>query len=70
MIFDIPTIVHQLLLGLTLEAGDMIMTGTPSGVALGMTPQRWLEPGDVVEAEIEEIGILRNRVVSYEGSVA
>jgi 2-keto-4-pentenoate hydratase/2-oxohepta-3-ene-1,7-dioic acid hydratase in catechol pathway len=66
MIFDIPTIVHQLSLGLTLEAGDLIMTGTPAGCALGMTPQRWLVPGDLVEAEIEGIGVLRNRVVRYE----
>lgn len=70
MIFDIPTIVHELSLGLTLEAGDLIMTGTPSGVALGMTPQKWLQPGDLVEAEVEGIGILRNRVVSYEESAA
>lgn len=70
MIFDIPTIVHQLSLGLTLEAGDLIMTGTPSGVALGMSPQKWLQPGDFVEAEIEGVGILRNRIVSYEESAA
>lgn len=63
MIFDIPTIIHQLSAGLTLEPGDLIMTGTPSGVGLGMTPQQWLAPGDVVEAEIEGIGILRNHVV-------
>jgi 2-keto-4-pentenoate hydratase/2-oxohepta-3-ene-1,7-dioic acid hydratase in catechol pathway len=47
---------------MTLEPGDIIATGTPSGVALGMTPQRWLQDGDVVEAEIDGIGILRNRV--------
>lgn len=70
MIFDIPTIVHQLSLGLTLEPGDLIMTGTPSGVALGMSPQKWLVPGDVVEAEIEGIGVLRNRVVRYDGGSA
>lgn len=65
MIFDIPTQVHELSLGLTLEPGDLIMTGTPSGVAMGMTPQRWLRPGDVVEAEIEDLAILRNRVVEW-----
>ncbi len=70
MIFDVPTIVHELSLGLTLETGDLIMTGTPSGVALGMTPQKWLQPGDLVEGEIEGIGILRNRVVRYEESAA
>ena len=63
MIFDVPTIVHQLSIGLTLEPGDMILTGTPAGVALGMTPQVWLQPGDLVEAEIEGIGVLRNTIV-------
>ena len=63
MIFSVPEIIHQLSVGLTLEPGDLIMTGTPSGVALGMTPQRWLVPGDVVEVEIERIGTLRNTVV-------
>jgi 2-keto-4-pentenoate hydratase/2-oxohepta-3-ene-1,7-dioic acid hydratase in catechol pathway len=47
----------------TLEAGDIIITGTPSGVAMGMQPPVWLRDGDVVECEIEGIGILRNRVV-------
>jgi len=63
MLFDIPTIVEQLSRGLTLEVGDIVMTGTPSGVALGMTPQAWLQDGDLLEAEIEGIGVLRNRVV-------
>jgi len=63
MLFDIPTIVEQLSLGITLQAGDIIMTGTPSGVALGMSPQAWLQDGDVLEAEVEGIGVLRNRVV-------
>ncbi len=63
MLFDIPTIVEQLSLGITLQAGDIIMTGTPSGVALGMSPQAWLQDGDVLEAEVEGIGALRNRVV-------
>jgi len=63
MLFDIPTIIEQLSLGITLQAGDIIMTGTPSGVALGMSPQAWLQDGDVLEAEVEGIGVLRNRVV-------
>lgn len=69
MIFDIPTIIHQLSVGLTLEPGDLIMTGTPGGVGLGMVPQRWLADGDVVEAEIDEIGVLRNRVVRVDGAI-
>ena len=63
LLFGIPRIVEALSAGITLEPGDVIATGTPSGVALGMNPQRWLDTGDVVEAEIEGIGVLRNRIV-------
>ena len=70
MIFDIPTIVEQLSLGLTLEVGDLIMTGTPSGNALMMTPPAWLRPGDVIESEIAGIGILRNTIVAHRGGAA
>lgn len=62
MLFSVPQILESLSASLTLEPGDLIATGTPSGVALGMTPQKWLRPGDVVEAEVEGIGVLRNRV--------
>lgn len=62
LIFSIPTILATLSLGQTVEAGDIIATGTPSGVGMGMTPQRWLQPGDIVEAEIEGIGLLRNTI--------
>jgi 2-keto-4-pentenoate hydratase/2-oxohepta-3-ene-1,7-dioic acid hydratase in catechol pathway len=63
MLYDIPRIVEILSTALTLELGDVILTGTPSGVAMGMSPPLWLKAGDVMEAEIEHIGILRNRVV-------
>lgn len=62
MIFDIPTCIATFTSGVTLEPGDIIATGTPSGVGMGMTPQRWLKPGDVMEAEIDGIGVLRNSV--------
>ncbi|WP_127090811.1 fumarylacetoacetate hydrolase family protein [Aquabacter cavernae] len=62
LLFNVATIVSVLSEGLTLEPGDIVATGTPAGVALGMTPQRWLNDGDVVEAEVEGIGILRNTV--------
>jgi 2-keto-4-pentenoate hydratase/2-oxohepta-3-ene-1,7-dioic acid hydratase in catechol pathway len=64
LIFDIPAIIEVLSRGQTVEAGDVISTGTPSGVGMGFDPQRWLRPGDVVEAEIERIGVLRNTVVA------
>lgn len=62
MIFDIPTIVATLSAGLTLEAGDIIATGTPSGVGYAMDPPVFLKDGDVVECRIEGIGTLRNRI--------
>ncbi len=61
-IFDIPTILATISAGITLEAGDIISTGTPAGVGKGFKPPRLLKDGDVVEIEIEKIGILRNRV--------
>ena len=62
MIFPVPTILEWLSKGMTLEAGDVIATGTPSGVGMGRTPQEFLQDGDVVETEIEGIGTLRNRI--------
>jgi len=62
MIFDIPTCIATFSRGITLEPGDIIATGTPAGVGMGMTPQRWLRAGDVMEAEIDGIGVLRNTV--------
>lgn len=62
MIFDIPTIIATLSSGMALEPGDIIATGTPSGVGMGMTPQLWLKAGDVMEAEVDGIGVLRNPV--------
>lgn len=62
LLFNVATIVSVLSQGLTLEPGDIVATGTPAGVALGMTPQKWLVDGDVVEAEVEGVGILRNTV--------
>ncbi len=63
MIFDIPTLIATLSAGLTLEAGDIIATGTPSGVGYAMDPPRPLKGGDVVVARIDRIGELRNRIV-------
>ena len=62
MIFNIPTIIEILSRGMTLDAGDIIATGTPSGVGFARKPPEFLKPGDVVEVEIGQIGILRNRI--------
>ena len=63
LIFDVPTLVHELTKVMTLEPGDIIITGTPSGVAAGRKPPNWLKVGDEVEIEIEKIGVLRHTVV-------
>jgi 2-keto-4-pentenoate hydratase/2-oxohepta-3-ene-1,7-dioic acid hydratase in catechol pathway len=60
MIFPVNVQIEWLSKGLTLEAGDVIATGTPAGVGIGRTPPEFLVKGDVVETEIEGIGTLRN----------
>jgi len=62
MIFDIPTIISDLSRGTRLYPGDIIATGTPSGVGMGFDPPKYLKSGDVIECKIEKIGILRNYV--------
>ncbi|MDO4289214.1 MAG: fumarylacetoacetate hydrolase family protein [Eubacterium sp.] len=62
MIFDIPTIISDLSRGVTLYPGDIILTGTPSGIGMAQDPPRFLEHGDVIESEIEGIGILKNTI--------
>jgi 2-keto-4-pentenoate hydratase/2-oxohepta-3-ene-1,7-dioic acid hydratase in catechol pathway len=64
MIFDIPTIIESLSGGMTLEPGDIISTGTPSGVGFARTPPVFLNPGDKVEGEIEGIGTLQVEIVA------
>ena len=63
MIFPVGAIIEWLSKGLTLEAGDLIATGTPEGVGMGRTPQEFLVDGDVIETEVEGIGVLRNKIV-------
>ena len=67
LIFDIPATIDWLSRGLTIQPGDVISTGTPSGVGFARTPPEFLFPGDVVECEVEEIGIIRNRMVDVGG---
>ena len=61
LIHDVASLVASLSAGITLQPGDIIATGTPSGVGIGFDPPRFLETGDIVEVEIEGIGLLRNR---------
>src|SRR5437660_204355 len=64
MIFSIPQIITILSNGMTLEPGDIIATGTPSGVGFARNPPEFLKAGDVMETEVEGIGVLRNVVVN------
>ncbi|MOA22664.1 Ureidoglycolate lyase [compost metagenome] len=63
MIFDVATLIATLSEAMTLEAGDVIISGTPAGVGFGMDPKVYLQAGDLVEVSIEGIGRLVNRVV-------
>jgi 2-keto-4-pentenoate hydratase/2-oxohepta-3-ene-1,7-dioic acid hydratase in catechol pathway len=62
LIFDVPTLVDYISRVITLEPGDLILTGTPEGVGVFRDPKVLLKGGDVVEIEIEGIGVLRNEV--------
>ncbi len=62
MIFSVARILADLSAGMTLEPGDCISTGTPQGVGDGRKPPEYLKPGDVMDAEVERIGVLRNPV--------
>lgn len=65
MIFPIDRLIESLSHGLTLEAGDILSTGTPDGVGFARTPPEFLKDGDIMETEIEGIGTMRNRVVAH-----
>ncbi|MBV9066482.1 MAG: fumarylacetoacetate hydrolase family protein [Methylobacteriaceae bacterium] len=63
LIFDVATLVESISVGITLEAGDLIVTGTPSGVGGARKPPVFMKDGDVCEIEIERIGVLRNEIM-------
>ncbi len=64
MLFPVAQLIEALSTGMTIEPGDILATGTPGGVGFGFNPPKWLHVGDVIEAEIERIGVLRNFVVA------
>ena len=69
MIFDVPTLVSYLSRFMTLLPGDVISTGTPAGVGLGMTPPTFLKAGDVVELGIDGLGTQRQQILASTGVV-
>ena len=64
MIFDLPRQIEYCSTFTRLEPGDVIVTGTPGGVGAKRTPPLWMKPGDVVEVEIDKVGVLRNAIVA------
>ena len=60
--FKLPRLIAELSAGMTLEPGDIISTGTPEGVGFARTPPEFMKPGDLMETEIEGIGVLRNPI--------
>ena len=70
MIFDVPTLVSYISQFMTLLPGDVISTGTPAGVGLGMRPPSYLKAGDVVELGIDGLGESRQKLVAYEAAEA
>lgn len=69
MIFSVAELIVAASRGTTLLPGDLIATGTPGGVGKGRTPQLWLTPGDVVEVEIDGLGVLTNPVTASDHAV-
>jgi len=65
MIFPIDRLIESLSHGLTLEAGDIIATGTPDGVGFARTPPEFLQDGDIMDTDIEGIGTMRNRITAH-----
>jgi len=63
MIFDIPTLIETISRGITLYPGDVIATGTPAGVGMGMSPPRYLRAGDLVRVEVDGLGAIENKFV-------
>jgi acylpyruvate hydrolase len=63
LIFNVATLVALISVGITLFPGDIIVTGTPSGVGAARKPPLYMKPGDVCEIEIEGLGVLRNPIV-------
>ncbi len=67
LIFSVGEVVSYVSRNISLQPGDIIMTGTPPGVGFARKPPVWVKPGDVMEVDIENVGVLRNEVVGEQG---
>jgi 2-keto-4-pentenoate hydratase/2-oxohepta-3-ene-1,7-dioic acid hydratase in catechol pathway len=65
MIFSVAEIISYMSRFMELRTGDLIATGTPEGVGMGQSPQRWLQPGDIMDVKIENLGHQRQKVRSF-----
>jgi 2-keto-4-pentenoate hydratase/2-oxohepta-3-ene-1,7-dioic acid hydratase in catechol pathway len=65
MLFNVPQLISYISQQITLEPGDLVITGTPSGVGVFRDPPVFLEPGDRVRCEIEGIGVVENPIVDW-----
>ena len=66
LLFKVPELIAHISKVMTLEVGDVISTGTPGGVGFARNPQVFMKPGDMVEIELEGIGVLRNSVSDFD----
>ena len=64
LIFDVAKTIHLLSTFMTLEAGDLLVMGTPGGVGIARNPQIWMKAGQICEVEIEGVGLLVNPIVA------
>lgn len=64
MIFDVPTLIEIITEVMTLNPGDIIVTGTPEGVGFARTPPVWMKPGDICEIDLEGVGVLTNTIAA------
>ncbi len=64
MVFNVAETIAILSQAMTLEPGDLLVMGTPSGVGNAREPKIFMKPGDVIEVEIEQVGLIRNTVVA------
>lgn len=67
IVFDVATLVSVLSEAFSFQPGDIIVTGTPSGIGMARKPQLWMKPGDVCEVEVEGLGVLSNPIVDQKG---